>query len=105
VIFSKPVTLIVQKYGGTSVGSIERIKAVAERVARARAKGDDLIVVVSAMAGETNRLFKLADQLCETPSARETDVLVATGEQVSGHCWRSGCRRSAIRPSRCWAIN
>jgi len=83
VIFSKPVALIVQKYGGTSVGSIERIKAVAERVARARAKGDDLIVVVSAMAGETNRLFELADQLCETPSARETDVLVATGEQVS----------------------
>ena len=83
MIFSKPVALIVQKYGGTSVGSIERIKAVGERVARSRAKGDDLVVVVSAMAGETNRLFKLADQLCETPNARETDVLVATGEQVS----------------------
>ena len=77
------MALIVQKYGGTSVGSIERIKAVAERVARSRVKGDDLIVVVSAMAGETNRLFQLADQLCDTPSARETDVLVATGEQVS----------------------
>ena len=77
------MALIVQKYGGTSVGSIERIKAVAERVARFRARGDDLVVVVSAMAGETNRLFQLAEQLCDSPSPRETDVLVATGEQVS----------------------
>lgn len=77
------VALIVQKYGGTSVGSIDRIKAVAERVARARARGDGLVVVVSAMAGETNRLFKLAAQLSDTPNTRETDVLVATGEQVS----------------------
>ena len=77
------MALIVQKYGGTSVGSIERIKAVAERVGRSRAKGDQLVVVVSAMAGETNRLFELADQLCETPDPRETDVLVSTGEQVS----------------------
>jgi aspartate kinase len=77
------VALIVQKYGGTSVGSIERIKAVAERVARSRARGDQVVVVVSAMAGETNRLFQLADQLSEAPNPRETDVLVATGEQVS----------------------
>jgi aspartate kinase len=77
------VALIVQKYGGTSVGSIERIKAVAERVIRSRAKGNQLVVVVSAMAGETNRLFQLAEQLSETPDARETDVLVSTGEQVS----------------------
>jgi aspartate kinase len=75
--------LIVQKYGGTSVGSVERIKAVAERVGRARANGDQLVVVVSAMAGETNRLFALAEQLSDAPSPRETDVLVATGEQVS----------------------
>lgn len=75
--------LVVQKYGGTSVGSIERIKAVAERVARARARGERLVVVVSAMAGETNRLFALAQQLCDAPNPRETDVLVATGEQVS----------------------
>jgi aspartate kinase len=75
--------LIVQKYGGTSVGSIERIKAVADRVIRARARGDQLVVVVSAMAGETNRLFALAEQLSDAPNARETDVLVATGEQVS----------------------
>jgi aspartate kinase len=77
------VALIVQKYGGTSVGSIDRIKAVAERVGRSRAKGDRIVVVVSAMAGETNRLFQLAEQLCEVPHPRETDVLVATGEQVS----------------------
>jgi len=77
------VALIVQKYGGTSVGSIERIKAVAERVARVRATGNRLVVVVSAMAGETNRLFRLAAQLSDSPHPRETDVLVATGEQVS----------------------
>ncbi|MBV8134334.1 MAG: aspartate kinase [Deltaproteobacteria bacterium] len=77
------MALIVQKYGGTSVGSTERIRVVAERVAHARQLGNRMVVVVSAMAGETNRLFKLASELCETPSARETDVLVATGEQVS----------------------
>jgi aspartate kinase len=77
------VALIVQKYGGTSVGSIDRIKAVAERVLAGRAKGDRMVVVVSAMAGETNRLFKLAEQLSDSPHPRETDVLVATGEQVS----------------------
>jgi aspartate kinase len=74
---------VVQKYGGTSVGSVERIKAVADRVVRARARGDQLVVVVSAMAGETNRLFALSEQLSDAPNPRETDVLVATGEQVS----------------------
>jgi aspartate kinase len=77
------MALIVQKYGGTSVGSTDRIRAVAERVSRCRRNGDRMVVVVSAMAGETNRLFKLASELCEVPDARETDVLVATGEQVS----------------------
>jgi len=72
--------LVVQKYGGTSVGSIERIKAVADRVVRARGAGNRMVVVVSAMAGETNRLFKLASELSDRPSPRETDVLVATGE-------------------------
>lgn len=76
------MALVVQKYGGTSVGSIERIKAVADRVAYAHKNGDRVVVVVSAMAGETNRLFKLADQLSDSPNPRETDVLVATGEQV-----------------------
>ncbi len=77
------MALIVQKYGGTSVGSIDRIKSVAERVARTRERGTSLVIVVSAMAGETNRLFKLASELCEVPNLRETDVLVSTGEQVS----------------------
>jgi aspartate kinase len=75
--------LVVQKYGGTSVGTVDRIKAVADRVSSAKAKGDRVVVVVSAMAGETNRLFKLASELSDAPNARETDVLVATGEQVS----------------------
>jgi aspartate kinase len=77
------VALIVQKYGGTSVGSVERIRAVAERVAASRAAGDGIIVVVSAMAGETNRLLQLASEVSHRPAARETDVLLATGEQVS----------------------
>jgi len=77
------VSLIVQKFGGTSVGSIERIRIVAERVAAARAAGHDLIVVVSAISGETDRLLKLGAQLSKRPVSRETDVLVSTGEQVS----------------------
>ena len=77
------MALIVQKYGGTSVGSIERIEAVAERVAKHRAAGDQLIVVVSAMSGETNRLLSLAGEISNTPDPRELDMLVSTGEQVS----------------------
>lgn len=77
------MALIVQKYGGTSVGSIDRIKAVAERIARTRWSGDQLVVVVSAMAGETNRLLQLGAQLSDAPYPRESDALVATGEQVS----------------------
>jgi len=77
------MALIVQKYGGTSVGSIERIEAVAERVAKHHAAGDQLIVVVSAMSGETNRLLGLAGEISETPDPRELDMLVSTGEQVS----------------------
>ena len=77
------MTLIVQKYGGTSVGTVERIKEVAKRVARARAEGHDLIVVVSAMSGDTNRLLKLGYQVAERPIEREMDALAATGEQVS----------------------
>ncbi|HAD08591.1 MAG TPA: aspartate kinase [Porticoccaceae bacterium] len=77
------MALIVQKYGGTSVGSIERIQAVAERVAGFRARGDDVVVAVSAMSGETNRLIALAQEISETPSPREMDVLVSTGEQVT----------------------
>ncbi|MGB5096384.1 MAG: aspartate kinase [Porticoccaceae bacterium] len=77
------MTLIVQKYGGTSVGTIERIRAVAHKVAAARARGEDLVVVVSAMSGETNRLIVLAHEISEMPSPRELDVLVSTGEQVT----------------------
>ncbi|MGH7908094.1 MAG: aspartate kinase [Candidatus Binataceae bacterium] len=77
------MALLVKKFGGTSVGSIARIKKVAEHVARARQAGDQVIVVVSAMAGETNRLFAMAAELSDLPHPRETDVLVATGEQVS----------------------
>ena len=77
------MALIVQKYGGTSVGSIERIEAVAERVAKHHTAGDQLIVVVSAMSGETNRLLGLAGEISKTPDPRELDMLVSTGEQVS----------------------
>ena len=77
------MALIVQKYGGTSVGSIERIKNVARRVARYRREGHQLVVVVSAMAGETNRLLALARELSPDPNPRELDVVAATGEQVT----------------------
>ncbi|HEY9049929.1 MAG TPA: aspartate kinase [Gammaproteobacteria bacterium] len=77
------MALIVQKYGGTSVGTIERIEAVAERVIAAREKGNQMVVVLSAMSGETNRLIALARQINERPPAHELDVLVATGEQVT----------------------
>ena len=77
------MSLIVQKYGGTSVGTVERIQAVADKIAGFRARGDDIVVVVSAMSGETNRLIALAADISETPSAREIDVLVSTGEQVT----------------------
>ena len=77
------MALIVQKYGGTSVGSAERIKNVARRVAQWKARGDDLIIVVSAMAGETNRLIALAKDVQSTPDPRELDVMLSTGEQVT----------------------
>jgi aspartate kinase len=77
------VSLLVQKYGGTSVASIDRIKQVAAKVLAARRAGLDLVVVVSAMAGETNRLIALAQQISELPDEREKDVLLASGEQVS----------------------
>ncbi|MDH3671839.1 MAG: aspartate kinase [Gammaproteobacteria bacterium] len=75
------MALIVQKYGGTSVADTEHINAVADRVARMRATGDIMVVVVSAMGGETDRLLKLATEVDDNPLARELDVLLATGEQ------------------------
>jgi len=77
------MALIVQKYGGTSVGSVDRIKAVARRVARWKARGHQVVVVPSAMAGETNRLIGLAKEIQATPDPRELDVVAATGEQVT----------------------
>ncbi|MGM8931823.1 aspartate kinase [Salinicola halophyticus] len=77
------MALYVQKFGGTSVGSVERIKAVAEKVKRDRDAGHQVVVVVSAMSGETNRLIGLASQINEDPTPREMDMLVSTGEQVT----------------------
>ncbi len=77
------MSLIVQKYGGTSVGTLERIRAVARRVARYKSLGHQVVVVVSAMSGETNRLIGLAKEIMEEPDPRELDVMVSTGEQVS----------------------
>ena len=77
------MALIVQKYGGTSVANVERIKNVARRCLTTQRAGHDVVVVVSAMAGETNRLLSLVSQIAERPDEREQDVVVATGEQVS----------------------
>ncbi|MFA5170301.1 MAG: aspartate kinase [Sulfuriferula sp.] len=77
------MALIVQKYGGTSVGSVERIKQVAERVAKFKMLGHQVVVVLSAMSGETNRLIALAKAVQSEPDPRELDVLVSTGEQVT----------------------
>jgi len=77
------MSLIVQKYGGTSVGTPERIRAVARRVARYKSLGHQIVVVVSAMSGETNRLIGLAREIMAEPDPRELDVIVSTGEQVT----------------------
>ena len=77
------MALYVQKYGGTSVGSVERIKAVAEKVKKFKQQGHDIVVTVSAMSGETNRLITLAKEVQNIPSPREMDVLLSTGEQVT----------------------
>ncbi len=77
------MALIVQKYGGTSVGTVDRIKNVAKKIESYRDDGHDVVVVVSAMSGETNRLLALAQEVCDKPSLRELDVLVTTGEQVT----------------------
>lgn len=77
------MALIVQKYGGTSVGDLSRIRNVARRVAKTRQEGNEVVVVVSAMSGETDRLIQLAHQASDNPDLREYDVLISTGEQVS----------------------
>jgi len=77
------MALIVQKYGGTSVGNIDRMRNVAKRALATRKQGHDVVLVVSAMSGETNRLLKLVNEIAKRPSERESDVVIATGEQVS----------------------
>src|SRR5216117_1149223 len=77
------MAIIVQKYGGTSVGGTDRIKNVAARVAKYRGKGDQVVVVVSAMSGVTDNLIKLAKEIMALPSEREMDMLLATGEQTA----------------------
>jgi len=77
------MALIVQKYGGTSLANVDRIEAVADKVAGFRDNGDDVVVVVSAMSGETNRLTELAYEVMDRPTLREMDVLLSTGEQVT----------------------
>ncbi len=77
------MALVVQKYGGTSVGDVERIKNVARRVIETQKKGNDVVVVVSAIGGETDRLLQLAHEMLDSPDEREVDVLISTGEQVS----------------------
>jgi aspartate kinase len=77
------VALIVQKFGGTSVGSIERMRSVALRALRTQARGHDVVLIVSAMSGETNRLLGLAHEIAKVPEPREMDAIAATGEQVS----------------------
>ncbi|HNI69610.1 MAG TPA: aspartate kinase, partial [Nitrospira sp.] len=79
----RPVALIVQKYGGTSVGNVERIHRVAERVERAQKDGHQVVVVLSAMSGETDRLLKLAHEATNSPDERELDMLLSTGERVT----------------------
>src|SRR5438045_9226283 len=94
------MALIVQKFGGTSVGTPERIKAVAGRIAAFKAGGHQLVVVVSAMSGETNRLIALAKEIQSEPDPREYDVVVSTGEQVTiGVLWMA-LRDRGVRA--CW---
>jgi aspartate kinase len=93
------MALIVQKYGGTSVGSADRIRSVAKRVARFHRDGHQLVIVVSAMAGETNRLLALTKELSANPDPREVDVVAATGEQVTIGLLAIALRESGV-PAR-----
>ncbi len=90
------MNVVVQKYGGTSVGSLARIRAVAERVAALRERGNGVVAVVSAMSGETNRLIAMAEELAPQPQPREMDVLMATGEQVSASLLSIALQRQGV---------
>ena len=76
-------TLVIQKYGGTSVGNLDRIRNVAQRIVRIRKTGTKVVVVVSAMAGETDKLVKMAGDICQNPAKREMDLLLSSGERIS----------------------
>ena len=89
--------LIVQKYGGTSVGSIERIKAVAERVAKAKRQGHGVVVIVSAMSGETDKLIGLANSVSQNPEGREMDLLLSSGERTSAALTALAINESGFR--------
>src|SRR5919204_4712451 len=89
--------LLVQKFGGTSVADVDRIRNVAGRIARTRAAGHDVVVVVSAMAGETNRLLALARAVASYPDERESDALVATGEQVTAALTALALREAGVQ--------
>src|SRR5690554_5878851 len=91
------MAIIVQKYGGTSVGSVERIEAVAERIASFQEQGYQVVVVVSAMSGETNRLIALAHDITPNPSPREMDVLVSTGEMVTSSLLSMALEKKQIK--------
>ena len=89
------MTLLVQKFGGTSLGSIERIKAVAQRIKSSKEKGDDLVVLVAAMGHQTDELTKLASEITVDPPLREMDIIVIYGSKRIGHTsnllnWNSG---------------
>ena len=78
--------LVVQKYGGTSVGTIDRIQHVAQKIARIRKTGTQVVVVVSAMAGETDKLLKMARQICDNPERREMDLLLSSENEYQAPC-------------------
>lgn len=94
------MALFIHKYGGTSVGSVERIQHVAETVIEARSRGDQIVVVVSAMSGETNRLVALAREVQDQPDPREMDVIISTGEQVT-----IGLLAMALKQRGCPAVS
>ncbi len=99
------MALYVQKFGGTSVGTTARIEAVADKIVAARSQGHDLVIVLSAMSGETNRLISLAEEIQHPPSPRELDVLISTGEQVtiallSMALQKRGCRARSFTGSQ-----
>ena len=94
------MALFVHKYGGTSVGSVERIQHVAANVMAARARGEKVVVVVSAMSGETNKLVAYAKEAQKTPEPREMDVILSTGEQVT-----IGLLAMALRDKGCPAVS